>query len=252
MGKSVNRWLINVLRQRLGRSRRFVLPLVAIAMGSNLFVACGNNSANSNLSMPVVDTTKVTPPAIAVSSTKSPTAIAGTSTSTTNLSKLAIGALETYKHPSGILEINVPKGWQIDDKSQAGELLITWNEPAGRSTLSTNIFVPPSEIPEERLPDLFTAIVKGMYGNRDEFVVQSPIVESTGTIVIVWTASINVDGQKTKFIANSRFKRSNNKFSILTFGAIELSFNDLKDTFFGIANNQIVDGNVAIPENIKP
>jgi hypothetical protein len=91
-----------------------------------------------------------------------------------------------------------------------------------------------------------------MYGNRDEFVVQSPIVESTGTIVIVWTASINVDGQKTKFIANSRFKRSNNKFSILTFGAIELSFNDLKDTFFGIANNQIVDGNVAIPENIKP
>lgn len=251
MGKSVNRWLINVLRQRLGRSRRFLLPLVAIAMGS-LFVACGNNSANSNLSMPVVDTTKVTPPAIAVSPTKSPTAIAGTSTSTTNLSKLAIGALETYKHPSGILEINVPKGWQIDDKSQAGELLITWNEPAGRSTLSTNIFVPPSEIPEERLPDLFTAIVKGMYGNRDEFVVQSPIVESTGTIVIVWTASINVDGQKTKFIANSRFKRSNNKFSILTFGAIELSFNDLKDTFFGIANNQIVDGNVAIPENIKP
>ncbi|MBD2151450.1 hypothetical protein H6F44_15165 [Pseudanabaena sp. FACHB-1277] len=248
----MNRWLINVLRQRLGRSRRFVLPLVAIAMGSNLFVACGNNSANSNLSMPVVDTTKVTPPAIAVSPTKSPTAIAGTSTSTTNLSKLAIGALETYKHPSGILEINVPKGWQIDDKSQAGELLITWNEPAGRSTLSTNIFVPPSEIPEERLPDLFTAIVKGMYGNRDEFVVQSPIVESTGTIVIVWTASINVDGQKTKFIANSRFKRSNNKFSILTFGAIELSFNDLKDTFFGIANNQIVDGNVAIPENIKP
>ena len=251
MGKPVNKWLINVLRQRLGRSRRFLLPLVAIAMGS-LFVACGNNSANSNLSMPVVDTTKVTPTAIAMSPTESPTAIAVAPTPNLAMPKLAIGALDTYKHPSRILEINVPRGWQIDDKSQSGELLITWNEPAGRATLSTNIFVPPSEIPEERLPDLFTAIVKGMYGNRDEFVVQSPIVESTGTIVIVWTASINVNGQKTKFIANSRFKRSNNKFSILTFGAIEPSFNDLKDTFFGIANNQIVDGNVAIPENIKP
>lgn len=249
MFKPVNHWLVNFLRQRLGRSPLVLLKMAAIAMGSSLFVACGNNSANSNLSMPVVDTTKVTPSA---SPSSSPAVIAAVPVATPALTKLAIGALDTYKHPSGILEINVPKGWQIDDKSQAGELLITWNEPAGRATLSSNIFVPPSEIPEERLPSLFATIVKGMYGDRSEFVMQPPIVEPTGTIAIVWNATINVAGQKTKFIANSRFKRSNNKFSILTFGAIEPSFNELKDAFFGIANNQLVDGSVTIPENIKP
>ncbi len=118
--KPVNRWSVNFLRQRLGRSPLASFKIVAIAMGSSLVFACGNNSANNNLSMPVADTTKVTPTAIADSPTASPTAIAVAPSPNLAMPKLAIADLESYKHPSGILEINIPKGWQIDDKSQSG------------------------------------------------------------------------------------------------------------------------------------
>ena len=182
---------------------------------------------------------------ISPSPTSSPSPKPAIASST--LPELEIKELEPYKHRSGILEMDVPKGWKLIDKSQTGELLLTWNEQAGRATISTNIFVPPSEIPENRLSDVFGVMIKGMYGDQNDFEMRSPVVESSGNIVITWTSTVTVSNQKLKFQANSRFQRRNNKFVILTFGAIEPKFTELKDYFFRISNSQVINAELAIP-----
>ncbi|TYQ26355.1 hypothetical protein PseudUWO311_12580 [Pseudanabaena sp. UWO311] len=230
-----------------------ILLLTAIATG--FFTACGNSgtsNSNNNFSMPANDTTKVSPtPTTTATATTSPSPTVSPRPKPTispiNLPELEIKALEPYKHRSKILEMDVPKGWKLIDKSQTGELLLTWNEQAGRATISVNIFVPPSEIPENRLGGVFAAIIKEMYGNQTDFEMKGPVTETTGNIVIEWSSTVAVGDKKIKFQANSKLQRRNNKLVILTYGAIEPKFAELKDYFFKIANNQVVNADMEIP-----
>jgi len=225
-------------------SKISILLLSAIATG--LLAACSNsNAASNNLSQQQVDTTKVTltPATPATPATGLPSPVNDLNKSP----ELEIGELEAYKHRSGLLEMSVPKNWQLIDNSQLGELLVTWNEKAGRATISANIFVPPSEIPVNRLADIFAVIIKGMYGNQSDFSMRSPVVEATGNIVIEWTSTVTVGNKKVKFQANSKLQRTNNKLAILTFGAIEPKFMEMKDSFVKISNSQIVNANLSIP-----
>jgi len=224
-----------------------ILLLSAIATG--LFTtACGNsntsNNGNNNVSIPT-NTTKSAP--AKTTSIPSTTGAPSPAIDLSKLPELEIGELEAYKHRSGIFEMNVPKGWKIVDNSQVGEILVTWNEKAGRASIAVNIFVPPSEIPESRLTDVFEAIIKGMYGNQPDFSMQPPVLEATGNIAIEWTSTVTIGNKKLKFQANSKLQRINNKFSILTFGAIESKFAEMKDSFAKISNSQIVNASLTIP-----
>ncbi len=225
-----------------------ILLLSAIATG--LFTACGNSDTN-NFSMPAIDTTKVSATPSTATASPIPTA-ASTSNpkpaiAPANLPELEIKELEPYKHRSGILVTDVPKGWKVIDKSQTGELLVTWNEQAGRATISVNIFVPPSEIAVNRLGDVFTVILNGMYGNQPDFEMKSPVVETTGNVVIEWTSTVDIGNKKVKFQASSQLQRRNNKLVILTFGAIESKFAELKDYFVKISSNQVINAELPIP-----
>ena len=226
-----------------------VLILFLSAIATGLIVACSNSSAssNKNLSMPAIDTTKVSPTPIATIKPVIVSTSASPAIDFNKLPELEISELEPYKHRSGLLEMSVPKGWQVTDSSQAGEVLVTWNEKAGRATISANIFVPPSEIPDSRLSDVFEGIIKGMYGTQSDFSMRSPVVEQTGNVVIEWTSTLTIGNKKVKFQANSKLQRSNNKLIILTFGAIEPKLIDMKDSFAKIANSQIVNSSLAIP-----
>ena len=256
-------------------SSRKVLILLVTAIATGLFAACSNTNSNTGsndqkLSMPAIDSTKVTPtPAIANTSTVAPTTTQSTASQSTspkapepnatnlsptpsptvafkNLPELKIGELETYKR-GGLLEIDVPKGWKLADNSQPSEILVTWVETAERATVSVNIFVPPSEIPENRLGDVFETIIKGMYGHQSDFSMRSPVLEATGNIAIEWTSTVTIGDKRIKFQANSRLQRINNKFAILTVGAIEPKFTEMQDAFARIANSQIVNPTLAIP-----
>jgi hypothetical protein len=267
LGKRLDRVSSNKVSSRL-----LILLVTAIATG--LFAACSNTNSNTGsndqkLSIPAIDSTKVTPtPAIANTSTVAPTSSQATSpkaaepstskpsiiSSSTlsptvafkNLPELKIGELETYKR-GGLLEIDVPKGWKLADNSQPSEILITWVETAERATVSVNIFVPPSEIPENRLGDVFETIIKGMYSHQPDFSMRSPVVEATGNIAIEWTSTVTIGEKRIKFQANSRLQRINNKFAILTVGAIEPKFTEMQDAFARITNSQIVNPTLAIP-----
>jgi hypothetical protein len=76
---------------------------------------------------------------------------------------------------------------------------------------------------------------------------KAPVTEATGNIVIEWTSTITVGNKKIKFQANSKLQRSNNKFVILTYGAIEPKFAELKDYFLKISNSQVINADLAIP-----
>lgn len=215
---------------------------VSNANGSNSGNGGANgNNGSGNLSMPAVDTTKQSPSPTGASSPVAPTA------SPQPLPALEIRDLVPYKHRSGILELTVPKDWQLVDNSQPSEILLAWNEKTGRATFAVNIFVPPSEIPVNRLVNVFETIIRGMYGEQLEFAMQPPVLESTGNVVIEWTSTTMVNNQRIKFQGSSKLQRMNNKFVIVTFGAIAPQFPQLKDALIKVANSQVINADLAIP-----
>jgi hypothetical protein len=248
-----------------------VFGLLLVAIASGFFTACSNTDPNSNntgsddkkLSIPAIDSTKVSPtPAIASSPAITPSNAPVSPTATISsspkriepsptiafkdLPELKIAELETYKRGE-LLQIEIPKGWKLVDNSQPNEILVTWLEKAERATVSVNIFVPPSEIPENRLSEVFETIIKGMYGHQADFSMRSPVLEATGNTVIEWTSTVTIGDKRLKFQGNSRLQRINNKFAILTFGAIEPKFTEMQDAFAKIVNSQIVSATSAIP-----
>ena len=225
---------------------------LAIAAGGGLLTGCTSGEStkpsgeSGNLSMPAVDTTKQSPPANTTSASPAPVnttpAIAAAP-----LPPLEIRDLVPYKHRSGILELTVPKDWQLVDNSQPSEILLAWNEKIGRATFAVNIFVPPSEIPVNRLVNVFETIIRGMYGEQLEFAMQPPVLESTGNVVIEWTSITMVNNQRLKFQGSSKLQRLNNKFVIVTYGAIANQFPQLKDSLIKVANSQLINADLAIP-----
>lgn len=225
-----------------------LLSLLTIAVGGSL-TGCGNGESG-NLSMPAVDTTKQTASASANPASPNPanpSPAPSPVVAATPLPALEIRDLVPYKHRSGILELTVPKDWQLVDDSQPSEILLAWNEKSGRATFAVNIFVPPSEIPANRLVTVFETIIRGMYGEQMEFAMQPPVLESTGNVVIEWTSSVMINNQKLKFQGSSKLQRLNNKFVIVTFGAIANQFPQLKDALIKIVNSQVINADLAIP-----
>jgi hypothetical protein len=76
---------------------------------------------------------------------------------------------------------------------------------------------------------------------------RSPVLEATGNTVIEWTSTVTIGDKRLKFQGNSRLQRIDNKFTILTFGAIEPKFTEMQDAFAKIVNSQIVSATSAIP-----
>jgi hypothetical protein len=161
--------------------------------------------------------------------------------------KVKIDGLETYKHPSGLFQIDAPKGWQPQENKKPNEVIVLWFDPTKNALLTVDVFKAPSETTPEQLTTLLETFLKSTFGSRPGFALEKPVQQKDGSIQIVWGYDESIKNITAKVQGNSFISRNGDKVSLITTGGVADQIPALKESFDRVVNSYKVDPAVAIP-----
>ena len=161
--------------------------------------------------------------------------------------KVKIDSLETYKHPSGLFQIEVPKGWTAKETKKPNEVIVLWFDPTKNALLTVDVFKAPPETTPAQLITLLETFLKSTFGAKPGFNVGKPVEQKDGTVQIVWSYDESIKNITAKVQGNSFIGRKGDKISLITTGGVADQIPALKDSFDRIVNSYKVDTAIAIP-----
>jgi hypothetical protein len=165
----------------------------------------------------------------------------------TKIEKIKIDGLETYKHPSGLFQIDVPKGWIVKEKKNLKEIFVLWIDPTKNALVLVDIFVASKETNNEQLTTLLEAFLKSTYASRPKFTTEKPVQLKDGSIQIVWTCDEVVKDVTAKIQSSSFISRNGDKISMITTSGVAAQTSEFKEYFDRVVNSYKVDPAVSIP-----
>ena len=161
--------------------------------------------------------------------------------------KVKIDGLETYKHPSGLFQIDAPKGWTPKETKKTNEIIVLWFDPSKNALLTVDVFKAPSETTPEQLTTLLETFLKSTFGSRAGFTTEKPSKQKDGSVQIVWSYDESIKNITAKVQGNSFISRSGDKISLITTGGVADQIPALKDAFDRFVNSYKVNPAIAIP-----
>ncbi len=161
--------------------------------------------------------------------------------------KVKIDGLEPYKYPSGLFQLDVPKGWTPKENKKPNEVIVLWFDPTKNALLTVDVFKAPSETTPEQLTSLLETFLKSTFGTRPKFALEPPVVQKDGSVQIVWGYDESIKDITAKVQGNSFISRSGDKISLITTGGVADQIPALKESFDRVVNSYKVDPTVAIP-----
>jgi hypothetical protein len=214
----------------------------AIAILSSLLGSCAPE-ATENKPPVASSAAPKTPDAKSVVTTKPETATKTDS----RILKVKIDGLEPYKHPSGLFQLDVPKGWSPKENKKPNEVIVLWFDPTKNALLSVDVFKAPAETTPEQLTALLETFLKSSFGARTGFAAEKPIQQKDGSVHIVWSYDESIKNITAKVQGNSFISRNGDKISLITTGGVADQIPALKESFDRVVNSYKVDPAVAIP-----
>jgi hypothetical protein len=161
--------------------------------------------------------------------------------------KVKIDGLETYKHSSGLFQIDVPKGWTPKENKKPNEVIVLWFDPTKNALLSVDVFKAPTETTTEQLTTLLETFLKSTFGSRQGFVSEKPVQQKDGSVQIVWSYDESIKNITAKVQGNSFISRSGDKVTLITTGGVASQIPELKESFDRVVNSYKVNPAVSIP-----
>ena len=165
----------------------------------------------------------------------------------TRIEKVKIDGLETYKHPSGLFQMDVPKGWIVKEKKNLQEIFVLWIDPTHNALILVDIFKASTETNNEQLTKLLEAYLKSTYASKPKFTAEKPLQLKDGSIQIVWTCDEVVKDVTAKIQSSSFISRNGDKISMITTSGIASQTPEFKEYFDRVVSSYKVDPAVAIP-----
>jgi hypothetical protein len=176
-----------------------------------------------------------------------PTETKSSQDSAQKFQEVKIDGLKTYKHSSGLFQIDIPNGWSPTDTSKPGEVIVVWFDPTQNALIAVDIFKVPEGGSPDKLTELLQTFLKTTFGNKPGFSMEKPTPQTDGSIQIIWGFDETVKGVTARIQGNSFIAKQGDKASLLTTGAIEAQFPTLQDSFNKIVNSFKVDVATKVP-----
>ncbi len=219
----------------------------AIAILSGLLGSCTPDTASKAPTSPSASSSPV--------ATKTPDAAKSVATvkpdtqqkTDARIIKVKIDSLEPYKHPSGLFQIDVPKGWTAKENKKPNEVIVLWFDPTKNALLTVDVFKAPADTTPDQLTKLLETFLKSTFGAKPGFTVGKPVEQKDGTVQIVWSYDESIKNITAKVQGNSFIGRKGDKISLITTGGVADQIPALKDSFDRIVNSYKVDTAIAIP-----
>ncbi len=155
--------------------------------------------------------------------------------------------LKTYKHKSGLFEIDIPEDWSPTDNTKPGEAIVLWFDPTKNALITVDIFNAPPSIDDAKMVDLLKTFLQNTFGKRPGFFMEDPITQSDKSVQIVWGYTETIQGATGRVQGNSFIEKVGDKVSLLTTGVLEHQFDDLKDPMSQVINSYKVNAEAKLP-----
>jgi hypothetical protein len=228
--------------------------VLAATLTAFALVACDNNQPT-----PTPTTASTTPAAASTQSpTTEPTKAQGKSLSKATKPAAAVSSpekflkvkaenLKTFKHKSGLFEIDIPDGWAPTDNTKPGEAIVLWFDPTKNSLITVDIFNAPPGIDDAKVVNLLKTFLTNTFGKRPGFFMEEPIIQSDKSVQIVWGYTETIQGATGRVQGNSFIEKIGDKVSLLTTGVLEHQFDDLNASMTSVVNSYKVNATVKLP-----
>ncbi|WP_019498247.1 hypothetical protein [Pseudanabaena sp. PCC 6802] len=242
---------------------RFQNLLAVTATAMLALAACGTNTTTptpttttaatptTTTTAPASPTTAATPTTTEAPASKSKVLSKATTPATGTSSpekflKVKADNLQSYKHKTGLFEIDIPEGWTPTDNSKPNETIVLWFDPTKNSLISVDIFNAPEGIDSAKMTELLKSFLTKTFGSRPGFFMEEPISQSDGSVQIVWGYTETIQGATGRIQGNSFIEKIDDKISLLTTGVLEHQFDDLKEPMSRVINSYKVNASVKL------
>lgn len=128
---------------------------------------------------------------------------------------LVMGKLATYKHKSGVFQIDVPTDWKATDQSKAGLVAVNFVEPNQRGLISVEASITKDKTTMDTLKKALENYVTKAYGSMSNFEMDEIQVKGDNTANVVFVYDMNVSGKTTRMVGVVYIDRTNNTISYL-------------------------------------
>jgi hypothetical protein len=237
---------------------RFQYFLAATLTALTLVACDSNKPTTTTTTAPTTTSTTTTPEATPTAAPTEPTKSQAKSLSKTTkpaaevtspekFLKVKAENLKTYKHKSGLFEIDIPEDWAPTDNTKPGEAIVLWFDPTKNALITVDIFNAPPGIDDAKIVDLLKTFLQNTFGKRPGFFMEDPITQLDKSVQIVWGYTETIQGATGRVQGNSFIEKVDNKVSLLTTGVLEHQFEDLKDPIGKVINSYKVNASVKLP-----
>ncbi|GIV88344.1 MAG: hypothetical protein KatS3mg055_0862 [Chloroflexus sp.] len=169
------------------------------------------------------------------------------------ISLVDIGPLETYRHPSGVFQIDVPNNWTLQDNSSDTELQLVWVDPTGNGAIIVVLAESSRTLSDTELANLLTSYLNDRFGNQPDFSTEDPRPQRDGSQLIVWSYTATADNNvRGTLLGNSFVEQRGNKVSILTTMIPQEQFEVLSTYTDRIINTYQINESVALSGGTAP
>ncbi len=157
--------------------------------------------------------------------------------------KVQIRELETYRHPSGVYSMQIPKGWKLTDSSGNGIINHVWLDESGNALVGVQVFADPGSPPQE----ILTEFVQGVFGSFPDFRTGSPVNYADGSTSITWEYTATSEGITGKVRGDTYITKYPNRIVLKTVGVLADQFERLEPAFEQVLQSFDIDISVPLP-----
>lgn len=227
--------------------------LTAIAL-----VACDNNKPTTTTTTAPITTSTTSAPSPTTTPTTTPVKAQAKSLSKATKPAVAVTSpekflkvkaenLKTYKHKSGLFEIDIPEGWLPTDNTKPGEAIVLWFDPTKNALITVDIFNAPPGIDDAKMVTLLKTFLTNTFGKRPGFFMEEPATQPDKSVQIVWGYTETIQGATGRVQGNSFIEKVGDKVSLLTTGVLEHQFEDLNASMSSVVNSYKVNAATKLP-----
>ncbi|WP_448337704.1 hypothetical protein [Chloroflexus aurantiacus] len=204
----------------MSRTRRYwFISLIGLLLFA--LTACGSGGSAAPTATPTqaaaapTRTPRPTLPPAQPTATPRPSPTAASQSG--QLALVDIGPLETYRHASGVFQIDIPNNWTLEDNSSPTELLLIWTDPTGNGAIWVNIVEDSRSYTDQQLVDALTSFLEERFGQQPDFVYEEARPQRDGSQLVAWSYTATADNNvRSTLLGNSFIEQRGDKISILT------------------------------------
>ncbi len=155
--------------------------------------------------------------------------------------------LQTYTYKTNLFSIDIPASWSVDDRGSSIEALVRFTDASENGVILVDLFQENSPQTEDALTKLLQDYLQQTYEIQPNFSQDAPILQSDGSILIVWGYDATLsDGSTMRLLGNTFIKQRDDKISVLTIALPDEQFDGLMESVNAILNSYKIDPYAAL------